>query len=1537
MSHILKKIAIGGAGGKNKKPKPPIYKPPVMGELQYGASYSYAETLDLISDGPIEGLCNRYGEIVDGANLLQGIYLDDTPVAVSSELRRSSNTLPSSATRTLEIKTATLTKGNGVRNFRKFFQAVNQQKLRSEGGYVTLLKKNGTRGPKSSGEFGFLPNVSMWVLRWRKKSGCSSSVPRSKSFYAIYMRAYMKYYGSSDKRFYFFMNDNTSPRSDVGTSQNNAVYRNGNKSWSRLFRMFWLDTNHLSTAKFFFGFGHRSGGGFFSRQNFKKTSDRSEQLVQSEIQNIMNLWNDNNNDLNPNNNLFQQTLAAKALSALNWNGSQMNPGTGAAGNGLFHNWLEKSNSRKAHAIIMVERDNPNLAGKTVVEDGAVANMRTYPYGQNYGWNLERTMKNAGIRIADVTCPEVDADGIMTGKLYGFLAFQFTPAYKKTYQNCSLKRKTFGTYTVAIPKAVKDALKDIEDLKYSKELQNEEVVQQNEFETTNLKYNYANVLAEVKKGEETQTPFRYFRRVYIDHIYASPLFGPFGVKDKVAPQRINPNVDMLTKSKVVDYDATNYNLELGSDRLPLNEGSDDERQDAGGTTRDYSAWANNSLAKWDEQAIPVVHTVYNPNVTAVFITLNVSTLMDTLVTEVNNVSGNSGYDFKVGTKFPTVVNFKVETGRVGKTGYESDVRTYIYRIVALVEGETLIDIGNPDNAAHEDIDKQYVINLQAGDARQQKLNVPFRLPKVNIKNNDILSPDGERGIEAGTIDQDSVEERFVRVTKLSFETNSVLLSKDIGLQKVTEIIEADLPYPFSAIIGTRLDSRAFGAIPKRSFDCKLKLVKVPSNYFPTRDGIDYRYHKTIEQYNTFKNSSDESIKNKLLIYEGDWDGTFRDELVWTDNPAWILYDLLTNERYGMGSHIDINTINKWQLYKIGRFCDAVDDEGYFEGVTDGRGGREPRFSCNVVFDRGEKIYDAINTIAQIFRGRVFFGNSEINFVDDRPRKPVNLFTNESVKEGLFFYSNNRRDEQYNTIEVGFKDRFDNYAPKIECIEDENDIKERGVFKKKIEGVGITSRAMARRMGQHLIYSSISENQTVAFTAGVESLLCQPGDLVIIEDELKTNKANFGKILGVDLEAETIRLTNKFDSSMNTGRLTVYYPTGRDTLNEIDDLADVNRERFQSFTITGAPADSWVEYTGYYGFSGYTVGYSDATIGAADNGEERFEEYGLYTGLTTGLGGTERVTEIYFETGVTGWIFSSGDARSLDSGDFISPYTGDQTLTSFGTGQIANFDGTQDDRRGSTLAAFSGFDYESFVGPYRGVMNNEISGVSPEQITVLSVTGSVVNKTYGSLVSGFDKPEVLPFVKLGSPAKFEIKNASPFIYKVISMKEQEPNEYLVTATKYNTGKFNLIEKNISIENESDTLSYQVAQTINGITYETLPAPTLASITTGIPDLATQTFSISGMWEAVDNSTGYKASLTYPNGAIEQEESTTATGIEFSGLGQVGVFNLSVNALGNNGGIANTNAYFDSVTSSTGIFVVYDQLLVFNKSFLDQITIL
>ena len=629
---------------------------------------------------------------------------------------------------------------------------------------------------------------------------------------------------------------------------------------------------------------------------------------------------------------------------------------------------------------------------------------------------------------------------------------------------------------------------------------------------------------------------------------------------------------------------------------------------------------------------------------------------------------------------------------------------------------------------------------------------------------------------------------------------------------------------------------------------------------------------------------------------------------------------------MGSHININQINKWQLYKIGRFCDNVDNEGYFLGVTDGKGGKEPRFSCNIVFDKGQKIFDAINTIASLFRGRTFFSNSEINFVDDRPRSAINQFTNESVKDGLFYYSNNRRDEQFNTIEIGYRDRFNNYEPKIEVVEDEEDIKERGIFKKRIEGIGITSKAMARRAAQHQIFSKIKENQQVVFTAGLETLLCKPGDLVIIEDELKTNITNFGKILNVNLQDETIRLSNKFNSLETTGILTIANPTGVDGGDQLNTIANKNRQRYDGFTITGLQTDYWSSFTGDYSFSAYTEGYDQST--GFSEGDTRYANYASYTGVS------EKI--VYFETGVTGWVLGSGDAMSLDSGDFIAKQTGAQSLPEFNTGEIAVLDMTAADKRGSSVT-FSGFDLSSFRNYTRGITNNELSGVNPEQVTTISVTGTITNLDYGCLVSGFDKPEILPLVKLGSAARFQIHNASPFFYKVISMKEENPNEYLVTATKYDTGKFNLIDKNISIENQSNTYSYQTAQTINGTIYETLDTPAfVGAVTTGTPNAANNTFSITGDWTTVTNSTGYGVRLTMPNGQIFDTK-TTDTNINLSGLNQVGVFNVGVNALGNMGRSCGGNAYYNSPYINTGIFIVYDELLVYSKSFLNNIIIL
>jgi len=1555
MKHLLKKISIAGGGG-SRKPKPPIYKPPVMGELQYGASFSYAETLDLVSDGPIEGLVNANGETVDGLKMLQGIYLDDTPVAITTDSPRQLNELTTLETETIETLNMQLDSTEGVTFCSEFFQELKQATQRSSDGRITALNSSTAGGPDNE-EASSAEDVGMVFIRnaltdnvyaggqFGEGRGIAAEaqeplLPSTIFDYATYIRGYMQFRGAAGAQvFPWFLNGEL----QTGYNDSNAAFRDDSRAKGTLNSLLWANASDLNVAKFLFSFQPdlryqyegRPDGDDWVRAN-GTVFDQNEEIINdnilTELNTIYDLYTNNNQE---EGNVFQKDLALRALNRLGYNGGNVS--------NLIKRYL---NPQEYGGVIIVktESSNSNL-DKTIVDGTELFNMSTLPVGSEHNFDLIAVMQNAGMRVTDVTCPEINTDGTLTGIMHGFLIIEF-PIKTDTVDIRALT--DFGNeypygyaYTYQVTKQVIDALSDLNSFKYSKviqvveEMPTQEVVGSevltNNFETTNLKYNYSNVLAELKKGTETQEPFRFFSKVFIDHVYDRELFGPFGVAkahgnpntvgdQRNAPQRIMNNSSMLTRDSVLDISATNYNTDLEGG-LPLDEGSDDQRKDAGGSSRNYSEWGENSLATFDERALPIVHTIYNPNVEEVFVTLDISELKDTLIKDVSNVRAGRGEDnqnLKIGTTFPSVLNIQIETGKIGKKsdGSEGQIpfRTYTYRIVALIEGNTLIDIGNPDYQATSG--REFVVELNGADDNLNYLSQPFRLPVTTTQKQEVLSADGERGIEAGTLEEDSTQKRYVKITKLSYESNSVLLAKVVSVRKVTEIIDVDLPYPFSAIVGTKLDSRAFGAIPRRSFDCKLKKVKIPSNYFPTKNGIDKRYYANQKLF-------DDTSKENKLVYKGDWDGSFNDELMWTDNPAWILYDLLTSSRYGMGSHIDIDTINKFQLYKIGRFCDAVDDEGYFVGVTDGRGGKEPRFSCNIVFDQGQKIFDAINTIASLFRGRTFFSNSEINFVDDRPRETVNLFTNESVKDGLFFYSNNRRDEQFNCIEVGYRDRFDNFSPKIEVVEDEEDIKERGIFKKKIEGIGITSRAMARRTAQHQIFSKIKENQQVAFTAGLESLLCKPGDLVIIEDELKTNKANFGKVLNVDVGNQTIRLSNEFNTTMSTGVLSVYNPTGADSSEDLSITANSIRQRYYGFTVTGLGTASYVRYTGDYGFSGYTEGYSQAT-GAND---ERFQEYALYTGLS------ESGTYLYFETGVTGWIFGSGDDRSLFGGDLISASTGTQTLADLNIGNLAAIDMSAADKRAGTSALFSGI--TSLNNYTRGITTSEINDMSPNQISVLSVTGVVSNESYGSLVSGFDKPEVLPFVKLGSPAKFEIKDASPFIYKVLTMKEEAPNEYLVTASKYDTGKFNLIDKNISIEEKANTFSYQVAQTINGITYKTLDPPNLSSVTTGVPNLADKTFSITGAWSAVTNSTGYNMTLTLPNGQ-SVNQSTTATNGGFDSLGQVGVFNFSVNALGNNGG-AGVDAYFDSDYASSGIFVVYEESLTFSKSFLDRITIL
>jgi hypothetical protein len=362
----------------------------------------------------------------------------------------------------------------------------------------------------------------------------------------------------------------------------------------------------------------------------------------------------------------------------------------------------------------------------------------------------------------------------------------------------------------------------------------------------------------------------------------------------------------------------------------------------------------------------------------------------------------------------------------------------------------------------------------------------------------------------------VVRRYVKVTRLSHETLSPLISKKISLQKITEVIPQNFSYPFSAMIGSKIDSRAFSQIPNRTFDCKLKKVLVPSNYFieDGETGADVRY---------LRGGSD-------FIYVGDWDGTFK--LAWTNNPAWIIMDLLVNKRYGLGNYIESDQVDIWELYKISRWCDGVDDEGKYFGVSDGFGGIEPRYTFNGVIDEKFNVFEIINQIASIFRGSVYYMNSLITFDDDRPKPPAGEFTNADVKDGLFNYTNLRKDEEYTALDIAFIDSKNGYKPSIEYIEDSEAIRKKGVLKKEINAFGITSRAQAKRFGKHILYHTAKEKLNVTFTTDMKALLFRPGDIIQIHDELLSTYRNYGKVLKIqDVDADKFKIT--IDQALNSG--------------------------------------------------------------------------------------------------------------------------------------------------------------------------------------------------------------------------------------------------------------------------------------------------------------------------------------------------------------------------------------------------------------------
>ncbi len=333
--------------------------------------------------------------------------------------------------------------------------------------------------------------------------------------------------------------------------------------------------------------------------------------------------------------------------------------------------------------------------------------------------------------------------------------------------------------------------------------------------------------------------------------------------------------------------------------------------------------------------------------------------------------------------------------------------------------------------------------------------------------------------------------IVKVERTTDDSTTQRLQNNTIWSSYTEIIDTEFAYPNTALMGVKFDSEYFSNIPTRTYDLLGLKVKVPSNY-----------------------------DTRTRQYTGMWDGTFK--IDWTDNPAWVLYDVVTNKRYGLGGRLGEFGADKWALYQVAQYCDQL--------VPDGFGGQEPRFTCNVWLTEQRSAYQVINDICSIFRAMPVWNGQQLTVVMDRPADPVWTYTNANVDESGFSYTFSARKSRHNAIQVEYADKENSYEKAIEYVADDESIRKNGLNVKKITAFGCTSRGQAHRTALWLLQTEKLETKTVTFTVGAEGLMHIPGDIIKVADTHYAGTNIGGRVLAVN--GKTVTLDREITLSSNS---------------------------------------------------------------------------------------------------------------------------------------------------------------------------------------------------------------------------------------------------------------------------------------------------------------------------------------------------------------------------------------------------------------------
>ncbi|WP_235891692.1 DUF1983 domain-containing protein [Klebsiella spallanzanii] len=318
---------------------------------------------------------------------------------------------------------------------------------------------------------------------------------------------------------------------------------------------------------------------------------------------------------------------------------------------------------------------------------------------------------------------------------------------------------------------------------------------------------------------------------------------------------------------------------------------------------------------------------------------------------------------------------------------------------------------------------------------------------------------------------------LRLRKVTEDVSTSKIGDAMTLQSYAEILDAKLRYPNTALLYVEFDSRQFnGSIPKIACSPRGRVIRVPDNYDP-----------------------------ETRQYSGIWTGVFK--WAWTDNPAWIFYDLIVTDRFGLGNRLTSENIDKWTLYQVARYCD--------EPVPDGKGGdgTEPRYLCNVYIQDRNDAYTVLRDFAAIFRGMTCWSGDQVIALADMPRDIDYTYTRANVINGRFQYASSSSKTRYTNALVSWSDPENEYADAMEPVFEQPLVARYGFNQLELTAIGCTRQSEANRKGRWGILTN-NKDRVVTFSVGLDGNIPQPGYVIAVADEMLAGKVNGGRTSRVD---------------------------------------------------------------------------------------------------------------------------------------------------------------------------------------------------------------------------------------------------------------------------------------------------------------------------------------------------------------------------------------------------------------------------------------